>query len=194
MRAWLERVLLAWIIWAVAGIYLFIHDAQPDLIPEPLNTLLFLGTGILLIIILVFPSIRLAYRKRQLILQSRAIEDLYLLSPGQFENLIAVYFEQYGYVVKRVGRTRDHGVDLRVNTRNGEIWIVQCKRWKGSIGEPIVRDLFGTMHHESAGRAFLMTTGAITPAAYAWAQDKPIMLYDGAGLIRLLRRVQRSMD
>lgn len=194
LRVWFERVLIAWFIWACAGIYIFTRGGESQLVPEPLNTLLFLVCGLLLIAILAAPSIQRARLDRRLILQSRDIEDLYLLSPQQFESLVAAYFQQYGYTVERSGRSGDHGVDLVVTTKNGDKWVVQCKRWKASVGEPIVRDLYGTMHHEGASRAYLMTTGFFTPAASAWAQDKPITLYDGPGLIRLLHRVQRKMD
>lgn len=194
VRLWLGRVLAAWFAWALMGIYLLSEGVPSSIIPEPLNTVLFISCGIVLLAAWAAPSIRRAWRKRQLILQSREIEDLYLLSPRQFENLISAYFEQYGFETERVGRSRDHGVDLIILTKTGEKWIVQCKRWKANVGEPILRDLYGTMHHEGASRAFLMTTGSFTPAAYTWVQDKPIVLYDGPGLIRLLRRIQRQMQ
>lgn len=193
LRIWLERVLLAWLTLALAGIYLFIRGSQSSLIPEPLNTLLFLGCGLIVISVLAAPSIKRTWLDRQLILQSRQISDLYLLSPQQFEDLIAAYFERYGYEVERSGRSGDHGIDLIIRVKSGEKWVVQCKRWKTSVGEPVVRDLFGVMHHEGASRAFLMTTGTFTPAAISWVQDKPITLYDGPGLIRLLRRFQRKI-
>lgn len=194
LRLWIGRVLAAWLGWAFLGITLFINGSSSNLIPEPLNTLLFLGCGVILLVVWSVPVLWQSWQNRKLILQSRAIEDLYLLSPRQFENLIAAYFQQYGFKTERAGRSRDHGVDLIVYTQNGEKWVVQCKRWKASVGEPILRDLYGTMHHEGASRAFLMTTGSITPAAYSWALDKPIILYDGPGLIRLLHRVHRQMQ
>lgn len=193
LRIWLERVLLAWFLLALAGIYLFIMGSRSSFIPEPLNTLLFLGSGLIVIAVLAAPFIRRAWVDRQLIQQSVQISDLYLLTPRQFEDLVAAYFERDGQAVERLGRSGDHGLDLLVRTRDGEKWVVQCKRWKASVGEPIVRDLYGVMHHEGASQAFLMTTGAFTPAAISWAEDKPITLYDGPDLIHLLRRFQKNL-
>ncbi len=192
LRIWLERVLLAWFLLALAGIYLFINGSRSSFIQEPMNTLLFLGCGLVVMTVLLAPSIRRAWLDHQLIQQSRQISDLYLLSPRQFEDLVAAYFERNGHAVERLGRSGDHGIDLLVRSKDGEKWVVQCKRWKASVGEPTVRDLYGVMHHEGASRAFLMTTGSFTPAAIAWAQEKPITLYDGSGLIRLLQRFQKN--
>jgi restriction system protein len=83
-------------------------------------------------------------------------------------------------------------VDIVIHNGEGEKWIVQCKRYKGSVGEPIIRDLFGTMLHERARRAYLMTTGPITQQARDWARGKPIILYDGESLVKLIRRTQRN--
>jgi restriction system protein len=82
-------------------------------------------------------------------------------------------------------------VDVIVQATNGEKWIVQCKRYSGSVGEPIVRDLFGTMLHEDAQKAYLMTTGSISNQAREWAQRKPIILYEGEDFVTLIRRTQR---
>lgn len=194
LRVWLERVLLAWFLWALIGIFLFINGIHSSLIREPMNSILFIGSGALLLASLAAPAIHRMWLDHQLISQSRAIEDLYLLSPRQFEALIATCFQRYGFDVELSGRSGDHGIDLIVSTRNGERWVVQCKRWKAGIGEPVLRDLYGAMHHEGASRAFLMTTGSFTQSARHWAKDKPITLYDGPGLIRLLHRVQRKTE
>jgi restriction system protein len=53
------------------------------------------------------------------------------------------------------------------------------------VGERFVRDLYGTMRHEDADRAYLVTTGHFTAPALAWAKGKPIELWDGSDLGRL---------
>ncbi len=114
------------------------------------------------------------------------------MSPEQFEALVAKLFTAYGHDVENVGVSSDHGVDIRVISDRGEKWVVQCKRYSGSVGEPIVRDLFGTMLHEGAQRAYLITTGGITKQAVDWADGKPIVLYDGEGLVKLIRRAKKT--
>ncbi len=64
----------------------------------------------------------------------------------------------------------------------GERAVVQCKRYRGVVGEAVVRDLYGVMQHEKAPRGFLVTTGGISAAAGRWVRDKPIELIDGPRL------------
>lgn len=124
--------------------------------------------------------------------RARKLEDIKSLSPQEFEHLVASLFSAYGHDVELVGGNSDHGVDIVVKNQQGEKWVVQCKRYRGSVGEPVVRDLFGTMLHESAQGAYLITTGNFTHKARQWAEEKPIILYDGEELIRLVRRTQNK--
>jgi restriction endonuclease Mrr len=48
------------------------------------------------------------------------------------------------------------------------------------------------MLHEGAQRAYLITTGGITKQAVEWAEGKPIILYDGEGLVKLIRRAKKK--
>lgn len=84
----------------------------------------------------------------------------------------------------RTGATGDHGVDVVVQTPKGEKWVVQCKRWRGGVGEPIVRDFYGTVQHEKAHKGVLVTTGTFSNAAREWAKGKPLVLVDGAEFLR----------
>ncbi len=193
LRSLLFPVFILWCIWAAGGLWLFIRGISPlGWIPEPWNTILFGIVGLFLTGITIGPIWNKHHKNQSALLTAKSIEELRLLSPDEFEELIAAYFEMYDFKVRRVGRTGDHGIDLVVYTRQGEKWVVQCKRWKGQVGEPVIRDLFGAMHHEHAHKAFLMNTGSFTPQAYQWAKGKPITLYNGEGLVRLLRRVQNN--
>jgi hypothetical protein len=88
-----------------------------------------------------------------------------------------------GYAVVRTPLRGDHGIDLHVE-RHGQQAIVQCKHWPaGAVGEPVLRDLYGTLHHIGAHAAYLVTTGSATPAAGAWAKDKPIHIWDWPVLV-----------
>jgi restriction system protein len=60
------------------------------------------------------------------------------------------------------------------------------------VGEPVVRDLYGTLLHTEAQRAYLFTTGSITRQAFEWAEGKPIVLYDGESLVRLIRTTRSA--
>jgi restriction system protein len=185
------RMFAAWIIWAVFLGFVLWQGRQPILlIDSTLNYLLF---GLLGVITggIAIGSLLLRFRRKRIRLKdAQTIDDLLAMTPDQFEALVAQLFMAYGHRVENVGGSSDHGVDIIVISDRGEKWVVQCKRYSGSVGEPVVRDLFGTMLHEGAQRAYLVTTGGITRKAAAWAEDKPMMLYDGEKLVKLIRRAQ----
>ncbi len=111
-----------------------------------------------------------------------SINELYDLSPRAFEEYVAQLFRQKGYHVTMRGRSGDHGVDLELTQSNGRRAIVQCKRYRSAIGPEVVRELYGTLIHERAAHAFLVTTADISESARRWAQGKPMTLIDGRTL------------
>ena len=110
------------------------------------------------------------------------LQDIQNISPVQFEKLIGMLFQKMGFSVLTTSITRDEGIDL-VLDKNGKTSIVQCKRFNGSVGQPIIRDLYGTMIHNRAYDAYLITTGTFSLPAKSWASGKPIHLVDGSMLI-----------
>jgi restriction system protein len=122
-----------------------------------------------------------------------SIDQMLDLTPAQFEEYVAQrIFARQGYTVRNTPDTGDGGVDVLLTDRNGRIAVVQCKRYRSTVGEEIVRDLYGTMMHSGADRAFLVTTSAISPAAWRWAAGKPIELIDGARLVQLGRAMSHD--
>jgi len=113
---------------------------------------------------------------------------LYALTPSEFEQYVAQrLFARHGYRVINTPDSHDGGVDIVVMDQDGRRAIVQCKRYKGTVGAPAVRDLYGTMIHSDADMAYLVATGGISAEAYAWAAGKPIVLIDGDRLVDLSR-------
>jgi hypothetical protein len=98
------------------------------------------------------------------------------------EAWIGERFRSLGYEVHLTAVQVDHGADL-VLSRPGETVTVQCKhRPYGSVGEPVLRDLFGAMHLFGADRAILVTTGELSAAAHTWLAGKAIEVLDARGL------------
>lgn len=118
-------------------------------------------------------------------------EDLMDFTPLQFERYVALVFRHKGFRVRHRGRSGDHGVDLEVLTSSNQLGIVQCKRYRATVGEQVVRDLYGTMLHEGAAHAYLVTTGGISSSARNWANGKPLTLVDGSRLFELVQGLQR---
>lgn len=188
LRRGLVNFLILWGLFAAAGAALLVNRLAPlSLLPDPWNAVAFILAGLLaggFLLGLEGWQNRDVWRALR---TARSVQDLQALSPSDFEELVAAFFRSFGHRVRRVGQTGDHGVDLVVYTKDQGKWIVQCKRYRSSVGEPVVRDFFGAMHHEAASRGFLMTTGSFTPQAVEWVRGKPITLYDGPGLVKLLR-------
>lgn len=132
---------------------------------------------------LMFLFYRLSRHRERL--NHPTVADLYALSPSDFERYVAGLFRKKGYKVRVRGRSGDHGVDLEILRPDGRRAIVQCKRYRNTIGPDIVRELLGTMIHEQVHHAFLVTTADISPAAREWAQTKPMTLIDGPTLVEL---------
>jgi restriction system protein len=95
-------------------------------------------------------------------------------------------------VEETLGGGADGGVDL-VLGRDGNVTLVQCKRWKGRpVPVQTVRELFGVLHDRGAVSAKLVATSKFTSEAIAFAKGKPIELVDSDALLHLLRGVQTS--
>ena len=190
-----RNMFLLWCLWAFLLGFIYWQGREPVLIlSKELNFLLFGSLGAITGMI-TLGTIIYHWRKKHIRLSdAQHLEDLLSLSPEDFERLIAELFTIYGYQAQVSGGNSDHGVDVVVTNEEEEKWIVQCKRYSGSVGEPVVRDLFGTMGHEGATRAYLITTGSFTRQAMEWAVGKPIVLYDGEALVKLIRRTQKSVE
>ncbi|MDW8394897.1 MAG: restriction endonuclease [Anaerolineae bacterium] len=103
---------------------------------------------------------------------------LSVLNARSFEHFIASVFEHQGYVAQVTGGANDQGVDIRL-WKDGRQSIVQCKFTRGAIAPHVIRDLYGTLAHERADEAWLITLGWVTEQGRAWARGKPIHLVDG---------------
>lgn len=114
------------------------------------------------------------------------LEQMLALSPTDFEEYVAYrLFRRQGYHVDNPPTVKDGGIDLIITDSRGRRAVAQCKRYRGTVGESILRDLYGTMIHDGAGMGFLITTGTISASARRWAEGKPLVLIDGARLVEL---------
>ncbi|MEA3326345.1 MAG: restriction endonuclease [Chloroflexota bacterium] len=192
IRLGMRQVFSAWLVWAFFLVFIYWRGERPILLlSESINHLLFILLGIITGGVTVGWML-VGWRDQRIKLSdAETLDDLLALSPTSFEALVAELFSSYGYQAETIGGSSDHGVDVLVYTDQGKKWVVQCKRYKHSVGEPVVRDLYGTMLHEEAQRAYLITTGSFTRQALNWAEEKPIVLYDGEALITLIQRTKK---
>lgn len=115
-------------------------------------------------------------------------KDIQSLSGVEFEMVCKHLLEKMGFYVKTTKMSGDGGIDLiAINTQpiiSGK-YIVQCKRYTGSVGEPVIRDLYGVVTSERANKGVLMTSGHFTKSAVAFAEGKPIELINGVAMREL---------
>ena len=188
LRLATKSVFLGWVFMALLlGVILWQGDQPLLVFPPQINYLIFGSLGLLTGTITINWAIHRFQRSQINLLNSKTLDGLMSLSPGEFEKLVATLFKANGHQAQVLGGSSDHGVDILVLSDQKEKWIVQCKRYNGSVGEPVVRDLYGAMGHEGAQRAYLVTTGSFTTQAIDWAEGKPILLIDGPALVKLIK-------
>jgi HJR/Mrr/RecB family endonuclease len=179
--------------WSLFGVIALILVATGyplnGLLPQPYNLVIFLALGYISGVVTIASLVVDFKRRREEADRQGSLEHLRSLSPYEFEALVSRFFQFLGYRTRPYEDRQDHGVDVIVYNGKGEKWIVQCKRYRGVVGEPILRDLLGAMLHEKASRAFLMTTGTISHKARSWIEDKPITVYEGEALVRLFKTI-----
>jgi restriction endonuclease Mrr len=107
----------------------------------------------------------------------RLPEYLKKIHPEEFEKLICQLYTHLGYEVQHTKYTGDSGIDAFLR-KDGHLTILQCKRVKGSVGQPVLRDLYGTMRAEDASSGLIVTTGKISKQAQEWVKDKPIEIIE----------------
>lgn len=192
LRTSIKWLVGSWAFFAVLNFVFYIFKMDTfHLLPEAINQKLFLCVGLILLPFEV--AILIEEHHKQI--KADTLEEMQRLSPKDFERLVAETYRDQGHKVELVGATGDHGIDLVVNTRKGETWLVQCKKYRGRVGEPIIRDFYGAMRAANADAGAVITTGTITAAARLWAEGKPIFLYDGEDFLEVMRstRIRKSL-
>jgi HJR/Mrr/RecB family endonuclease len=123
-----------------------------------------------------------AYKKRSSTTQFKKnlakVDDLINLTPIEFEKWVKKnIFEKEGWQALETKKTGDGGIDL-VLWKDKEKSIAQCKRFRGTVGQPMLRDFYGTMMSEGVSRGYFVTTGLFSLAALQFSEDKPIEMID----------------
>ena len=117
------------------------------------------------------------------------MDNINLLSGIEFEKICKTLLQHVGFQVETTKQSGDGGIDLIAYYNQAFLkgkYIVQCKRYSGGVGEPIVRDLYGVVMSERANKGILITTGYFTSSAVKFAYDKNLELIDGEQLSELL--------
>lgn len=135
---------------------------------------------------------RLVY-KNNIAVKRRLAEYLAKMNPYQFEHLIKLMLEAMDYEnVMVTSPAKDKGVDVVGEIELGITRVrevIQVKRQKSNIGQPIVSQLRGSLPLFDADMGSIITTGGFTRQAKEIAivpNGTPITLIDGEKLLDLL--------
>lgn len=101
---------------------------------------------------------------------SKNTQDLYLMPPRKFEELVAELLSRDGMEVYLTPETRDGGRDILAisNTSIGKhLFFVECKRYASNnpVDVAIVRALYGTLSANLATAGLIVTTSYFTKPA-----------------------------
>ncbi len=132
--------------------------------------------------------------------KDKLLAALLMMPPDAFERLCQRILRESGFTkVEVTGRSGDGGIDgtgvLRLNLLSFHV-LFQSKRFKGSLGAPIVRDFRGAMVGR-ADKGLIITTGTFTPEAKreATRDGAPaIDLVDGDALCDLLKQLKIGLS
>ncbi len=117
-------------------------------------------------------------------------QDFRLLGYRDFERLVGATYEKAGFRVEYADEGADGGYDLVLH-RGSERVLVQCKQ-RAWTGVADVRQLFGVLTAERAGRAVLVGSGVFSLEARQFAQGKTIELVDGTRLVEMLEEAHAT--
>lgn len=116
--------------------------------------------------------------------------------PHFFETLVIDLLVRMGYggsledAGQTLGRTGDGGIDGVINEdRLGlDVVCIQAKRWKDSVGRPVVQAFAGSLEGVRAKKGVLITSSDFTSGArdYVKQIEKRIVLVDGRRLASLM--------
>ncbi len=124
-------------------------------------------------------------------IRARTIGELLMLSPSQFEEVVAQLLRDNGYRhVARRGGPGDLGVDIICRDPNGQSVAFQCKRYAPGhlVGSREIQLFIGMVTTEHrVDRGVFVTTSDFTAPAAALAKRHPwIRLINGSELARII--------
>lgn len=133
--------------------------------------------------------------RAELLDRQKSLDTIRNLTWQAFERLVAEAYHRLGYhVIENGQQGADGGVDLFLR-KNGKMVLVQCKRWRsGSVGVPVVREMYGLMKHHGAAEVKIICVGQFTAEAVSFARGKAIELVSGEDVLRLVQSVQTTHE
>ena len=107
-----------------------------------------------------------------------------------FEHWVAAKLKGAGWTASVTQASGDDGVDV-IAEQGGLRVAVQCKRFKGSVGNKAVQEVYSGMKHMQLERAVVVSTGKYTKAAQDLASTTGVVLLTEHDIPHLWDLLQR---
>jgi len=115
----------------------------------------------------------------------RSPQDIHLIDPREFEEVIAEIFRDKGFNVALTPRTNDGGKDVIAIEKNDlgieTKYFIECKKHSPSnkVGVDIVRSLYGVQNsRNSANKSIIATTSTFTSGARRFVEEETRSRWD----------------
>lgn len=127
-----------------------------------------------------------AWQQMRRISPEKVEERLAAMRAMPWEEFSAVISEAYrrrGYAIEE---SRSGAFDFKLR-RNGQITLVQCRRWKvKQVGIGPVRELYDSLDKHEAFNCVCVAAGDFSDGAREFAAGKPVVLLNGPALVELV--------
>jgi restriction system protein len=117
------------------------------------------------------------------------VKDLYevdKMDGHDFEHYLAPLFERLDYRAEVTKGSGDFGADL-ILRKKGKKYVVQAKRYSGTIGVSAVQEVVGALGYYKAHGAMVVTNNYFTPAAEELAKHNRVQLIDRDELSNMMK-------
>ena len=125
--------------------------------------------------------------------QNLSIEKVDIMDGITFEQFLKRLFIYKGYQVQETARTGDYGADL-VLKRDGEVTVVQAKRYNANVGARAIQEIYSARHHYHADKMKVVSNAHFTRQAEIMAEEQDIELIDREELISLMNEVKSEIE
>lgn len=141
------------------------------------------------IIAMIILAIFAKARKEKL--RASGIAEIDKMSGVQFEQYLALLFQDLNYTVKTTPATGDFGADLILQKDNRKI-VVQAKRYSKNVGIKAVQEVKSAIDHYKANEAWVVTNSFFTKAAVELSQSNSVSLVNREQLIKLILTIKKT--
>ena len=110
---------------------------------------------------------------------------------GNVSNMSGIEFEHWcasmlkknmGFISAEVTTaSNDYGADIKGRDSRGRKWVIQCKRYNGSVDNSAVQEVVAAKAHYHAERAAVMTNSTLTKNARKLANENGVEIFENLG-------------